>query len=840
MFKARNRLGVNATPLRLDSVTKFGSALFRHPLSRVRKNDLLTSVSRRLLFETLEPRVLLSADLNPIQGSIAVPGQVEQYTFTLTQEKQILFDSETNNGQLNWSLNGPGKNVVASHSFTSSDPVDNSNVAPFDLAAGTYTLSVQGVADATGTYQFRLLDLANAPAIIPGTPVTGTLNPGNETDLYQFSANAGDKFYFDNQSLSGATSTTQWMLLDPFNRAVWSTSLGSDVGTTALPSAGTYTLLIEGGIGNTQPISYGFNVQPVTNTTAPLILDSQVNGAITQTGQQNLYTFSLASASQLYFDSLTNDGSLNWTLSGPRGTEVSSRNFTSSDSFSIGSDPVLNLVAGNYTLTISGNADHTASYGFRLANLASATAITPGTAVSDTLTPGTATKLYQFNATAGDLYYFDRLSQTSGSLYWRLIDPYGQQVWATSFGNVGTQPLAATGTYTLLIEGYVFNTAPISYSFNAQNVINTTAALTLGNQVNGAIAEAGQQNLFTFSLANSSLLYLDSLTNDGNLNWTLSGPRGAEVSVRSFNGSDASSISNPVLNLLAGNYTLTVAATSDHTASYSFRLSDLASATPIVPGNPISGTLSSGTNTDIYQFTAQAGDQIALNRQALNGGSPYWRLIDPYGVVTYGAFFGNSGTLTLPVAGTYTLLFEGQIGTNGATDYTFNASSVGHVTIAPPTGTALALGALTSGSISTAGQQNSYVFTISNPINLYFDSLTSNSSLLWSLVGPDATVVSNRSFTSSDSANIGSTSPILNLVAPGTYQLVVQGSGSATGSYSFRLSDLASATTVTPGATISDASAPAMRRTFISSPRIRETGIISTRSASVQATSIGG
>ena len=122
-------------------------------------------------------------------------------------------------------------------------------------------------------------------------------------------------------------------------------------------------------------------------------------------------------------------------------------------------------------------------------------------------------------------------------------------------------------------------------------------------------------------------------------------------------------------------------------------------------------------------------------RQALDSAfTPYWRLIDPYGGVTYAASFGNSGTLTLPVAGTYTLLLEGQIGANGALDYTFNASFLGHTTIVPPTGTALTLDALTSGAISTAGQQDNYVFTISNPVNLYFDSQTNNGSLIWSLI----------------------------------------------------------------------------------------------------------
>jgi hypothetical protein len=541
MRRTRHRFAVGAARLLPDAVTKLGSALLRHAQPRNRKQELLGSASRRLFFETLEPRVLLSADVLPISGSIAVPGETDRYAFTLTKETQLLFDSQTNSSQLSWSLDGPRGNVVSSRSFSSSDPVDVFNgVAPLDLVSGSYTLSVQGLVDATGNYQFRLLDLADASAITPGTPVSGTLNPGNETDLYQFSANPGDKFYFDQQSLSGQISSTEWRLLDPFERTVWSTNLGSDVQTQSLQFAGTYTLLIEGGVGNTSSTSYGFNVQPVTSPTTTLTLGTQVNGSISQIGQQNLYTFSLANASQLYFDSLTNDSSLNWTLTGPRGTEVGGRGFTSSDSVDVSGSPALSLVAGNYTLSVAANGEHTVNYSFRLSNLASAAVLTPGTAVAGSLSGGTASNLYQFNAQAGDQFYFDaqNLTGSTSNTYWRLTDPYGQQVWANNFFDVGPRSLTASGTYTLLVEGRVFNTSQIDYTFNAQKLTNTTAALTLGTQVNGAITQPGQQAAYTFTLANSRQLYFDSLTNDNSLNWTLTGPRGTEVTSRSFTASD--------------------------------------------------------------------------------------------------------------------------------------------------------------------------------------------------------------------------------------------------------------------------------------------------------------
>ena len=55
----------------------------------------------------------------------------------------------------------------------------------------------------------------------------------------------------------------------------------------------------------------------MTNTTAALTLGSQVNGSITQAGQQSSYTFNLANPGKLYFDSLTNDSTLELDADGP-------------------------------------------------------------------------------------------------------------------------------------------------------------------------------------------------------------------------------------------------------------------------------------------------------------------------------------------------------------------------------------------------------------------------------------------------------------------------------------------------------------------------------------------
>src|SRR5207245_2853528 len=159
---------------------------------------------------------------------------------------------------------------------------------------------------------------------------------------------------------------------------------------------GTYFLVLEGrrnaGAGSA---SYTFNVVPDAVTSTPLTLGNTVNGNISVPGESDDYTFTLAGAARLAFDSLVDSGTIQWSLTGPAGAVlVSNRSFQGSDSFD--GDPILNLAAGSYVLTADGVNDNTGSYSFRLLNLASATAVTPGTPVSSDFTPGNETDLYKF------------------------------------------------------------------------------------------------------------------------------------------------------------------------------------------------------------------------------------------------------------------------------------------------------------------------------------------------------------------------------------------------------------------------------------------------------------
>ena len=751
-----------------------------------------------------------------VTGVLDGPGEQDRYTFDLPIESRLYFDSQTNSGSIRWTLTGPAGTHVSDRALSNSDANDGFTL--LTLPAGAYTLSVRADGDTTGGYQFRLLDLGAAVPLVPGTPVVGTLTPVSETDQYRFEAAAGDRLFFDVQARSGAGSA-RWRLLDPFSNGVFegafNSASSSDQGPLTLARAGTYTLLVEGRVFDTGTGSYTFNVQPVSDEAFGLTVGELVTEAIDEAGERDVYSFALSESTRVYFDSQTNSGSIRWTLSGPAGTHVSDRALSNSDAND--GFTLLTLPAGAYTLSVRADGDTTGGYQFRLLDLGAAVPLVPGTPVVGTLTPVSETDQYRFEAAAGDRVFFDVQARSgAGSARWRLLDPFSNGVFEGAFNSAsssdqGPLTLARAGTYTLLVEGRVFDTGTGSYTFNVQPVSDEAFGLTVGELVTEAIDEAGERDVYSFALSESTRVYFDSQTNSGSIRWTLSGPAGTHVSDRALSNSDAND-GFTLLTLPAGAYTLSVRADGDTTGGYQFRLLDLGAAVPLVPGTPVVGTLTPVSETDQYRFEAAAGDRVFFDVQARSGaGSARWRLLDPFSNGVFeGAFNSASssdqGPLTLARAGTYTLLVEGRVFDAGTGDYTFLVEFQGNTPVAPlPTGAPLTLGATVSADLGVAGEQDVYSFTLATAATLYFDSLTNSSALLWSLVGPAGTAVSGRAFTNTDSFDAPSGYPLLNLVA-GSYALTVSG---ATGAYSFRLSDVAAATAITLDAAVSGEFTPA-------------------------------
>jgi hypothetical protein len=243
-------------------------------------------------------------------------------------------------------------------------------------------------------------------------------------------------------------------LVDLYNNVLISTNLNADTDTFALPRTGTYVLVLEGrrdsGSGSS---NYSLIVQPVApSVVTPLTIGSTVNGTIAITGESDLFSFTLAQTTRVHFDSLTDSGSMTWTLTGPSGTLVNHRPFNSSDSFDFGA-PLMSLGPGTYTLMVDANDDVIGNYGFRLLDAAAAVVITPGTSVNGSLSPATESDLYRFEGVAGDLYYIN-ITTGIGNGTFRLVDLYNNVLISTNLNSdTDTFALPRTGTYVLVLEG---------------------------------------------------------------------------------------------------------------------------------------------------------------------------------------------------------------------------------------------------------------------------------------------------------------------------------------------------------------------------------------------------
>ncbi|HET7329337.1 LEPR-XLL domain-containing protein, partial [Dyella sp.] len=738
-------------------------------------------------FEALEPRVLLSGDVNPaalsISGSLDQPGQQNHYQFTVQDDKRVVFDSLTNRNDISWSLTGPN-GQVARHNFAD-------DTQPFvDLAAGTYTMTINASGDATGAYAMRIVDASAAANLTPGTQVNDTLAQGNEISVYRFDATAGQKFFFNAGSANGTDGNyayVNWRLIDPYGRQEGNTSdLHSSSGPFAVQRSGEYLLLVEGNQGNTLPVNYSFTLNPVNDTQNALTLDQSTTGAIAQSGQTANYSFTLNASTSVIFDRLSSDG-FNWSLLGPNGQIVQNRH-----SYQEQQQPsALQLGAGSYTLSINYDGSSTGNYAFRLLTDASTQTLSTNTPITDSLDNPFGSRLYKVSLSQGQKLYLNGQSPTGGSVNWRLLDPYGVQVNNGTLGNNG-DPFTATvsGDYWLVMQGSSGNaaTATVNYGFQLDSVPDLAVALTLGASTSGSVALPGQSTIYSFHLAAATQLAFDTQSTRTDIEWSLTGPNGQLVPPRWLGRSDGS-YAYSVITAPAGDYTLTVKGSGNATGAYAFVLNDLATAAALTQGTPVSGTLNPGNAAAAYRFTTQAGDNVKLHSISVSGGSATWRIVDAYGHDVAGAndLSTDSNAISLALGGNYTLLIEGATGNTAPVNYQVELDTTGNVAPTPlPSGDALTLGSATAGSLATWNATKTYRFTLANAAQLLFDTTTPyGSNAVWTLTGPRG-IEFNQS-------TVWNTASVLDLPA-GDYALTLQGSQyswnySGNGAYAFTVTD---------------------------------------------------
>ena len=709
------------------------------------------------------------------------------FSFSGTAGQRLYFDG----------LDNDGESITAQLISPSNVNIDSFGVAfgadrpPFSLnETGTYYLLLDGNGNsstATFDYSFRLANIDAAPPLTLDSAITGTLDPGLESELFTFTGTAGQRLFFDGMTGSGAN----WLLYGPGNQFIASSGLSNNF-EVELPGDGEYVLVLDGNNSST-PISYEFEVVTSTVTTTALTLGSDVTSTISEPGEQDIYTFSGTTGQRLFYDALiTGTFFIDAELLSPSGERVFFIN-SNSDTNDAFNELITLTETGTYQLVIDGSGDTTGDYSFRLSDVATATALALDTTITGDLTPGLESDLFTFSGTGGQQVFFDGIQGSSARAF--LYGPGGQLVTSTGFSLTSDfeVTLPTSGDYVLILDGNN-SSVPISYEFEVVTSAVTTTALTLGSDVTSTISEPGEQDIYTFSGTAGQQLFYDALiTGTFFIDAELLSPSGERVFFINSN-SDTNDAFNELITLTeTGTYQLVIDGSGDTTGDYSFRLSDVATATALALDTTITGDLTPGLESDLFTFSGTGGQQVFFD--GIQGANTRVLLYGPGGqlVTSTGFSLTSDFEVTLPTSGDYVLILDGN---NSSVPISYEFE----VVTSAVTTTALTLGSDVTSTISEPGEQDIYTFSGTAGQQLFYDALITGTFFIDAeLLSPSGERVF---FINSNSDTNDAFNELITLTETGTYQLVIDGSGDTTGDYSFRLSDVATATALALDTTI--------------------------------------
>src|SRR6266699_1301375 len=463
-----------------------------------------------------------------------------------------------------------------------------------------------------------------------------------------------------------------------------------------------------------------------------LTLGGSYNGTISLAGQQDDFTFTGTAGQRLYYDALDYDfDAVNVQLINPSGGIVFINGNSDSD---VG--PFTLTEPGTYTLLQKGNGDATGDYSFRLIDVAQSPAkvLTFDTTVNGTNVPVISASVYRFTGANGQRLFFDFAATNIGIAYVYVYGPQNQQLngYGYYLNSDFEQKLPADGTYVLTIGNYP-DASATNFSFRVVTPNTTISALTLGATVTGTLDEPGEEDRFTFTGTAGQRLYYDALDYDFDaINVQLINPSGAILFV---NGNSDSDVGLFTLTE-SGTYTLLQKASGDYTNDYSFRLLDLAAAPAITYGVAVTNTLNPQTSAQLYRINGTAGQRLGITNLGASSGNANWSLVRPDNTVLLSDNIQNNlGEVTLPTTGTYALLVVGGQNFLGGLDYQFRVSLVSSAS-----GGTAGFGAVHGGD-TILDQTNSFSYTAPAGLPVYFDALTSNSTVNVQLVAPSGSQV---------------------------------------------------------------------------------------------------
>ncbi|MBC7153134.1 MAG: LEPR-XLL domain-containing protein [Rhodobacteraceae bacterium] len=721
------------------------------PSDRTDGNDAACGhAPERVFFEALEPRLLLSADLLPVAGSIDLPGEEDAYVFVLNEATQIHVDALTP-GDFEWKLTSDNGETLAGARIIYTDGRYASSPAAIALASGTYRFSVAGLGAQTGEYRFALRDLADASTITPDTPVEGTLATGRENDTYEVTAEAGERISLAFEELTGATwFQLQARVTGPTGQEVLDSIFNP--GTTAqsvrLPVSGTYFVTIEGTTPEPTEVTYRFTATrsveplatPLTGDEEPLPLDTRIDGRIDEADGVDAFRFSTATGGVFLLDALYDAAGtfpqppLVVSLIDKHGVTLFDRGLRFNDH-------IFYAPPGDHLLQVRSSTP--LDYAIALRDLGAAPVLSYGDTPTATLNTAADSAVYRFEADAGDIVRVAPEPAGSGTgPVWEIRDAAGDVV-ATGNDGIGRTTLARAGTYYLLIRGELDQGGERTFDFSLDRVTDRAGSLTLGTAVRGTLAPGGRDT-YSFDIAAETTVILDSLTNS-NLRFTIDGPDGRLVDGRAL--SSGASYSGAIV-LGPGAHVLTISGVGTEAGEYGFRIVDTSTAPVIQPDEPVEGSITERGTADVLRIDLTDGQTLTVGTQNRGGGIGFFTLLSETGqILTRQILNLDFGPVTAVGDTTYYLMVDA-LHNAESVDYTLTPR------IAKVIRDDLELETLTTAALDTPYSFATYDFTLDAPRTLHFETLINTPGGTVRVLDATGRVVATPSLTSDTAQNL--------------------------------------------------------------------------------------
>jgi len=422
----------------------------------------------------------ITANGTPVNVNTTVAGQDARLTFSGTAGQRIsLWTTSTQRGPI--SLLRPDGTVQDTLSAANATFMGVDTLA----TTGTYTLLSAHNSNALTS---ETLQLYTVPADVTGTlapggsPFTVTLTAPGQGAALTFSGTAGQilSLAVTNSSLPSGECKTQ--ILNPDGTVMLPASSSPTCFAAAnqvLPSlsqTGTYTIQIiavqNGANVASVPVgSLTLQLFTVTNITGTITIGgSPVTLNFTTPGQVAVLTFNSTSGQTFYVWAHNVTVAGNMSVADPSQNVIASNPITTSDNGFINSTP---NPTGTFTLTVApnlvpGTGNITVSIYNPPQNVTGT--LTPGTPVTLSITLAGQSIILTFNGTAGQQATVHFTNSTfapdPGISLAELLDPNGhiltEQTFLTGTGNLSTQTLPVTGTYSIQVAPFPGNVGGIT------------------------------------------------------------------------------------------------------------------------------------------------------------------------------------------------------------------------------------------------------------------------------------------------------------------------------------------------------------------------------------------